>query len=110
VDSDECLIAGPYKIPNERAATVSVALVDTLLKGLKAAFSPEIEDPNNSKRNNDRGDAQPEYKPDVMPGYTLPSLARWYYWALLRSLGRTHDVLLSLHPFPFCNSFGANHS
>ena len=57
-------------------------------------FSPEIEDPNNSKRDDDRGYAEAEYKPDVMPGYTLPSLPGWYYWALLRALGRTHDVLL----------------
>lgn len=71
------------------------------MKVLEAAFSREIEDPDNSKRDNDRSDAETEYKPDVMTGYTLPSLPRWYYWALLRTLGRTHDVLLIMRPGPF---------
>jgi hypothetical protein len=71
------------------------------MKSLSAAFSREIENPNNNKRDNDRGDAEAEYKSDVMPRHTLSSLPRWYYRALLRTLGRTHDVLLTLRPGPF---------
>ncbi len=73
------------------------------MKRFEAAFLPEIKGPNNSKRDNDRGDAEAENKPNIMSGYTLPSLPRWYYWALLRTLGRTHDVLLIMRPgrFPF---------
>ncbi len=43
------------------------------MKSIEAAFLPEIDYPNNSKRDNDAGDAEAEYKPDIMPGYTLPS-------------------------------------
>ncbi len=49
------------------------------MKRFEAAFSPEIKGPNNSKRDNDRGDADAEHKPNIMYGYNLPSLPRWYY-------------------------------
>jgi hypothetical protein len=69
--------------------------------GVARKFSREIENPNNSKRNNNPGDAEAEYKPYVMPGHTLSSLPRRYYRALLRTLGKTHDILLTLRPGPF---------
>jgi hypothetical protein len=62
--------------------------------GLPAGFSCEIEHPNNGKRDNDSRDAEAKYKPDVVPCHTLSSLPRWYRRALLRTLGRTHDVFL----------------
>jgi hypothetical protein len=58
------------------------------------ARSREIDDPNNSEHYNDRGNAEAEHEPDIMPGHALSSLTRRYYRASLRAFGRTHGVLL----------------
>jgi hypothetical protein len=70
------------------------------MKRLEGGVLREIDNPNNSKRDDDRGDAEAEYKPDVMPRHALSSLPRWNYRALFRTLGRTHDVLLMMRPGP----------
>jgi hypothetical protein len=73
-----------------------------------AAVDPlnEIDKPNNSKHDNDRGDAEAEHEPDIMPGHALSSLARWYYRAQFRTLGRTHGAFpISDVDRSFCNRF-----
>jgi len=73
------------------------------------ARSREIDEPDNGKYGNNRGDAEAEHEPNVVPGHALPSLPRRYYWAPFGTLGRAHDGLLNFQPFPtklpafFCN-------
>ncbi len=69
--------------------------------GSRATFSHEIDEPNNNKRNDNCSHAESEYALDIMTGNALSSLPGWYYRALLRTLGRTHEVLLTLRPGSF---------
>jgi hypothetical protein len=57
---------------------------------LTERVSGEINNPNNSKYDNDRGDTEAEDEPDVMPGYALSGLPRRDYRAPFRTFGRTH--------------------
>jgi hypothetical protein len=57
------------------------------------ARSRKIDDPNNSKYDNDRGDAEAEHEPDVMPGHALSSLPRRYCRTSFQILGQTHRVI-----------------
>jgi hypothetical protein len=59
-----------------------------------ARLLSEIDDPDNSKHNNDRGQTEAQHAPDIVPGNALSSLARRDDGAPFRALGRTHDILL----------------
>src|ERR1700746_4064268 len=54
----------------------------------------EVDDPDNSKHNNDRGQTKAQHAPDIVAGHALSSLARRDDGAPFRALGRTHDILL----------------
>jgi hypothetical protein len=58
------------------------------------ARSREIHDPNNSKHDNDRDQTEAEHEPNIVPGHALSRLARRYYWALFRAVGRVHGAFL----------------
>jgi hypothetical protein len=59
------------------------------------ARSREIHDPNNCKHDNDRGQTEAEHEPNITPGHAVSRLARRYYWALFRAVGRVHGAFLN---------------
>jgi hypothetical protein len=61
---------------------------------VKEMGSREINEPNYSKYNDDRGDAETEDIADVMSCHTLTGLPRWHDGAVLWAVRRAHDRLL----------------
>jgi hypothetical protein len=77
-----------------RDSTPHFLLIYTLWWSAAVDLLGKIDQPNNSKHDNDRSQTEPEHEPDIVPGHALSSLPRRDDGARFRILGGIHDVLL----------------